>query len=138
MKTRLYLTDPESSARMRRIRQKRTAAELELGQLLRDIGIRGRQNVRSLPGSPDFANISKRWAIFTHGCFWHHHRGCSKATLPKQNRSFWKKKFAANRLRDSRKAAALRRLGFRVLTVWECELRRPNVRKRITRFARSL
>ena len=59
-----------------------------------------RKNVRSLPGSPDFANKSRKWAVFVHGCFWHRHTGCRRATTPNANRDFWLAKFVANRTRD--------------------------------------
>jgi DNA mismatch endonuclease (patch repair protein) len=80
-----------------------------------------RRNVRTLPGSPDFANKSKRWAIFVNGCFWHHHKTCARGTIPTRNREFWVEKFAANRRRDARMIAALRAIGFNVAIIWECE-----------------
>jgi DNA mismatch endonuclease (patch repair protein) len=107
---------------MRRVRQRKTAPEDDLARLLRKLGLGYRRNPKSLPGSPDFANQRKHWALFVNGCFWHHHRGCVRATSPTRNRSFWKAKFDANRARDAKKIIALRRLGFRVLIVWECEL----------------
>lgn len=106
---------------MARVRQKGTRAELTVASVLRDLGVHYRLNVRSLPGSPDFANKSRRWAIFVHGCFWHRHPGCSRATTPKTNIEFWAEKFRANRARDERACAALEHLGYRVLLVWECE-----------------
>lgn len=113
--------DPERSALMRRVRQKRTTAEDLVAAALRDHGIAYRRNVRSLPGSPDFANKRRGWAIFVNGCFWHHHKGCKRATVPTRNREFWLEKFAANRKRDAAKVRALRRMGFRPYIVWECE-----------------
>jgi DNA mismatch endonuclease Vsr len=82
-----------------------------------------RLNVRSLPGSPDFANKRRKWAIFVHGCFWHQHTGCRRATVPKTNAEFWLEKFRRNRERDATAIHALRRLGFRVGVIWECEIR---------------
>ena len=114
-------TDPERRALMRRVRQKGTPPETRVAAVCRELGLRYRCNVKSLPGSPDLANKSRRWAIFVNGCFWHRHRGCSKATVPKRNNVFWVEKFAANRKRDAAKIWALRRLGLRVLIVWECE-----------------
>ena len=69
----------------------------------------------------DVANRRRRWAIFVHGCFWHHHEGCKRATVPKRNRAFWLEKFTANRQRDRRCENALKESGFRVLTIWECQ-----------------
>ena len=113
---------PARSALLARVKQKKTRPEEEVARLLRDLGLAYRRNVRSLPGSPDFANRSKGWAIFVNGCFWHHHTGCRRAGLPKNNRAFWQAKFAANRSRDAAKIRALRALGFRVLVIWECEI----------------
>ncbi len=114
--------DPKRSALMSRVRQRGTAAELVVGATLRALKTRYRLNVRSLPGSPDFANRKRRWAIFVHGCFWHHHTACRKATVPKENEAFWRQKFTANRTRDAQAIRALRRLDFRVAIVWECAI----------------
>ena len=85
------------------------------------MGIRTRRNVKSLPGSPDFANKSRRFVIFVNGCFWHGHVGCRFATTPKSNRAFWLEKLEANRTRDATKVRELRKLGFKVITLWECQ-----------------
>lgn len=106
---------------MRRVRQHGTKAENLVARVLRSNGLGYRKNVRALPGSPDFANRSKRWAVFVNGCFWHHHKGCKRATIPKANAQFWKDKFAANRRRDANAVRQLRRSGFQVLIVWECQ-----------------
>ena len=116
------VTTPDRSSLMRRVRQQGTAAEMAVRRLLHGAGARYRVNVRALPGSPDIANNSRRRAVFVHGCFWHGHTGCRRATLPKRNREFWRKKFAANHARDVRTVAALEELGYKTLTVWECEL----------------
>lgn len=113
--------DPVTSARMSRIRQKGTKIETIVASELRDLGAHYRKNVRTLPGSPDFANRSKRWAVFVNGCFWHHHKGCLRATVPKSNRKFWIAKFLDNRRRDVRCAARLRREGYLVIIIWECQ-----------------
>lgn len=113
--------DEKRSALMKRVRQAKTPAEDRVARALRAAGLAYRRNVRSLPGSPDFANKSKRWAIFVNGCFWHHHKGCPKGTIPKHNREFWIEKFAVNRKRDAAKIRALRNRGYRVQLVWECE-----------------
>lgn len=113
-------TDPVRSALMKRVRQKRTTAEERVAAVLRELGVRYRRNVRTLPGSPDFANKKRGWAIFVMGCFWHHHTNCPRATVPKRNREFWERKFRDNRKRDAAKVRALRARGFRVILVWEC------------------
>jgi DNA mismatch endonuclease Vsr len=106
---------------MQRIRRFGTKAENIVATALREAGLYYRRNVRTLPGSPDFANRRGSWAIFVNGCFWHHHKGCNRGTSPKANEQFWREKFKSNRSRDARAVRELRRRGFKVLVVWECE-----------------
>jgi DNA mismatch endonuclease (patch repair protein) len=128
-------TTPQRSALMSRVKQKGTANELIVRQALHSLGGRFRVNRRALPGSPDVSSERRRKAIFVNGCFWHAHRGCSKATLPKSNSEFWRDKLNANVERDARKITELRRLKFDVLVVWECELPRlERLRKRLNAF----
>ena len=114
-------TDPVRSALMKRVRRSGTSAELIVANVCRTLGIACRRNVRSLPGSPDLANKSRRWAIFVNGCFWHHH-GCSKSTWPKTRAEFWRKKIEANVDRDRRNSYFLRAAGWREFIIWECEI----------------
>jgi len=114
-------TDPVRSDLMRRVRQHGTKAEDEVAATLRKLHVRFRRNVKSLPGSPDFANQRRQWIVFVHGCFWHRHRRCVRTTTPTRNQRFWLDKFEANEKRDRRQARLLRAMGFRVLTIWECE-----------------
>jgi DNA mismatch endonuclease (patch repair protein) len=107
---------------MARVRQRGTSAELTVAHVLRTLRAGYRMNVRSLAGSPDFANKKRKWAIFVQGCYWHHHTACPRATIPRTNRSFWRDKFSANRRRDARAVRTLRREGFRVVLVWECQV----------------
>jgi len=102
-------------------RRSDTAPERIVRRVLAAQGHRFRLANRDLPGSPDIANRARKWAVFVHGCFWHHHLGCPRATVPKRNRAWWLEKFRDNRRRDDRKVEALEALGYRVLTVWECE-----------------
>lgn len=88
---------------MRSVRQKQTGPEDAVAAATVRAGIRFRRNVRSLPGSPDLANKTRRFAIFVHECFWHRRPGCCKATTPKTNIEFWLNNFLANLERDSRK-----------------------------------
>lgn len=111
--------------RMAGIRQSGTRIEIAVAARLRQLGLAYRKNVKSLPGSPDFANRSRKWAIFVNGCFWHHHRGCGRATIPRTNTDFWREKFKRNRSRDAEKVGALRKIGFRVVILWECRLADP-------------
>jgi DNA mismatch endonuclease, patch repair protein len=115
------VTSPLRSRIMRSVPREGTTAEVRVATFLRSRGIRFRRNVRSLPGSPDLANKSRALAIYVHGCFWHRHPGCRRATVPKANASFWATKFEENVVRDRRKESALRALGYRVEVVWECQ-----------------
>jgi DNA mismatch endonuclease, patch repair protein len=111
------------SKRMAGVRRSATSPELEVRTAARGIGLRYRTRNRDLAGSPDLANRSKKWAIFVHGCFWHRHLGCRKATMPKNNRAFWAAKFRRNVERDARAQQLLRTLGYEVVVIWECETR---------------
>ena len=89
------------------------------------MGYRFRLHRRDLPGTPDLVLPGRRAVIFVHGCFWHWHPDpqCSKAGMPKSNADFWAPKLAETRRRDRNNAATLEQSGWRVLTIWECELR---------------
>jgi len=129
-------TDPVRRALMQRVRRRGTEAEGRVALALRALGLRYRRNVESLPGTPDFVNVRRGWAIFVNGCFWHHHKGCPRGTMPKRNREFWAEKLAANRKRDAAKIRALRRAGLRVIVVWECEaLDPPRLMRRLAGLA---
>ncbi len=129
------------SRMMSAVRQRGTSAEIEVRRLVREAGGSYRLNSRRLPGSPDLSNVSRGWAIFVHGCFWHGHRNCRKTKggkggrVPVTRRRFWAEKLEANRRRDAEKVAELRAAGLRVLTVWECELKnRARLLDRLVRF----
>jgi DNA mismatch endonuclease, patch repair protein len=114
--------DPAVSRRMIGNRSSNTKPEQRMRSLLCELGYRGyRLNVRKLPGRPDIVFVTKRIAIFVNGCFWHRCPKCNYGT-PKTNAEYWQTKFATNRARDRRNLRELRRLGFRVLSVWECEV----------------
>lgn len=115
------ITTPAISARMKRVRQQGTDLELLVRAYLWRRGLRFTVHNRDLPGSPDLANRRRRWAVFVHGCFWHGHRGCKLARLPKSNTKFWSTKVRDNKRRDATKAAQLRAQGYLVVTVWGCE-----------------
>jgi DNA mismatch endonuclease (patch repair protein) len=107
---------------MGRIRQSGTAPEMTIRRAVATLGLRYTVRNRDLPGSPDLANRSRRWAIFVHGCYWHRHAGCHKATTPRTNTEFWLNKFSRNVARDAAARSELKRQGYRVLTFWQCEL----------------
>jgi DNA mismatch endonuclease (patch repair protein) len=119
------VVDEATSLRMAGIRQRGTSPELIVRKLVTGLGHRYRVENRDLPGSPDLANRSKRWAIFVHGCYWHRHPGCKLATTPKRNREFWEAKFARNVERDAEAVRSLTARDFQTLLVWECETRHP-------------
>ena len=110
------------SRMMSGIRGKDTSPERIVRSYLHRAGLRFSLHRPDLPGRPDV--VLPRWntVIFVHGCFWHRHAGCRFASTPATNRAFWNRKFAVNVDRDRRDSAALRRAGWRVLTVWECQL----------------
>jgi len=113
--------DLDTSLRMASVRQRDTTAEIVVRRALRALGHQFRVRNRDLPGSPDIANRTRRWAVFVHGCFWHRHKGCIRTTTPKRNRKFWTSKFELNQERDRRALRKLRRLGYKAVVVWECE-----------------
>jgi DNA mismatch endonuclease (patch repair protein) len=112
------------SENMRRIRGKNTGPELAVRGLLRALGFTGyRLHRKDLPGRPDVAFVGRRKAILIHGCFWHGHDCKVGRREPKSNRDYWLPKIERNRRRDAAHQVELARLGWSVLTVWECELR---------------
>ncbi len=111
---------------MSRIRGKDTVPELVLRKTLHGLGLRYRLGGAGLPGKPDLVFPRYKSVVFVHGCFWHRHAGCKVASMPKSNVEFWSEKFAKNLARDARVAKELAALGWRVFTVWECELSSAN------------
>ena len=119
-----YRTPPSVLKSMRSNRGAGTAPERTLRSALWRSGERGfRKNVSSLPGTPDVVFPTKKLAVFLNGCFWHACPYCKKKP-PKNNRAFWIKKFSDNKARDKKKSVALRKSGWMVITVWECQLRK--------------
>ena len=111
------------SAVMRRVKGRGTGPELAVRRLIWRLGGRYRLNRADLPGKPDIVLAGRRLAIFVHGCFWHGHDCPRGARVPKANRAYWQAKIARNRARDGVARAALEESGWRVETVWECELK---------------
>ncbi len=108
---------------MRANRGKDTKPEIAVRRLLHAMGYRFRLHRRDLPGTPDIVFPSRHKVIQVHGCFWHQHEGCRRATLPATRRDFWLPKLARNKERDKESETRLRALGWEVETVWECQLR---------------
>lgn len=130
-------TQAKRSEVMARIRGRgNRSTEGRMAKLFRVHGFTGWRRQRPLPGRPDFVFPARRLAVFVDGCFWH---GCPRhGTMPKGNRSFWRAKITRNRERDREVGAELRRLGWKVLRVWEHELTVRNERRLVARLARAL
>jgi DNA mismatch endonuclease (patch repair protein) len=122
---------------MARVKSRDTIPELKVRRLLHAMGYRFRLHRRDLPGTPDIVLGPKRKAIFVHGCFWHRHKGCRKTTTPTMRREFWLAKFNANVERDRRSMAELKKDGWDVLIIWECESTSDSLADRLRRFVRS-
>src|SRR5579859_7127653 len=120
---------------MARVRSKNTRPELRVRNLVYALGYRYRLHDRNLPGCPDLVFTPRRKVIFVHGCFWHRHNRCALARLPKSRLDFWLPKLEGNRVRDRRNRRLLTKQGWKVLTIWECELEDAcGLRVKVRRF----
>lgn len=130
------LTPARRSWLMSRVGGKNTTPEMVVRKLAHSLGLRFRLHRKDMPGTPDLVFPKWRTVIFVHGCFWHRHPGCPKAGLPKTRVRYWRDKFEANVARDKKNVRLLRKMGWFVLTVWECETKRPDLlgRKLIRSF----
>jgi DNA mismatch endonuclease (patch repair protein) len=112
---------PEQRRRiMQAVKTRDTGPELTVRRILFRLGCRYRLNAKNLPGRPDIVFPGRKLVIFVHGCFWHGH-GCVKGQAPKSRLDYWEPKLIANRERDSAQVLALEKLGWSVLTIWQCE-----------------
>ena len=107
---------------MRSIISKSTKPELVLRRFLFSKGYRYRKNYNKLPGRPDIVFISRKIAIFVHGCFWHQHKDCEITNKPRSNPTFWKEKFSKNLERDKRNQRDLQKMGWNPKVSWDCEI----------------
>ena len=114
------LTPEQRHKNMQRIRSKDTKPEVLVRKFLFSQGFRYRKNDRRLPGHPDIVLPKYHTVVFVHGCFWHRHPDCSKASTPTNNREFWQQKFDKNVERDFREQEKLKEMGWQVIVVWEC------------------
>jgi DNA mismatch endonuclease (patch repair protein) len=112
----------ERSRLMGRVRGRDTSPEQAVRRLLHALGYRFRLHGSGVLGRPDVVWHTKKTAIFVHGCFWHQHRSCRRATVPQANHEFWAKKLSGNRSRDARVVRTLRSTGWRVLVLWQCQV----------------
>lgn len=117
-----HLSPEKRSWNMSRIKSKNTAPEMRIRSALHQLGYRFRLHVKELPGKPDIVLPKYKTVIFVHGCFWHRHKGCVRATTPSTNQEYWEKKFQQNVMRDKLEQDELKRMGWRVIVVWECNV----------------
>lgn len=129
------LSKERRSWNMSRIRGKDTSPEKTVRSLLHGLGYRFRLHGKDLPGKPDIVLPQFQTVIFVHGCYWHRHKACEYAYTPKSRVEFWQRKFDENIERDKRDVQALRKLGWCVLIVWECQIASKQVLAgRLVRF----
>ncbi|ROZ66244.1 DNA mismatch endonuclease Vsr [Ramlibacter sp. WS9] len=122
---------------MRRIKSKDTTPELVVRSVTHSLGYRFRLHRADLPGKPDLVFPGRKAVIFVHGCFWHQHPSvaCSDSRLPKTRVEYWLPKLARNQARDKQNIAALRKLGWRIMVVWDCETaKRETLTRRLKEF----
>ena len=117
-----HLTQEKRSWNMSRIRSKDTTPERIVRSFLHRNGFRFRLHAKDLPGKPDIVLSKYKTVIEVRGCFWHRHPGCKVATNPSTNAEFWQKKFATNVSRDKQNEQELKKLGWNVIVIWECEI----------------
>lgn len=123
---------------MGRIRSKDTRPEVVVRSLLHRLGFRFRLHRKDLPGRPDIVLPRHGKIVLVQGCFWHGHEGCKLASKPKSNADYWTPKIAGNRERDAKNIAALQALGWDVMELWECEVRRlDGIEERLQVFFRA-
>ena len=126
------------SYNMSRIRSKNTAAEEVVRKTIFAAGLRYRKNDKRLPGHPDIVLPKYKTVVFVNGCFWHGHEGCRYFIWPKSNIEYWGKKIKGNISRDNITHASLRELGWRVIVVWECELRKDKRESTMVHLVESI
>lgn len=126
-----HISPERRSWLMSRIRGKHTNPELRVRKAAHGLGLRFRLHRSDLPGKPDLVFPKYRLALFVHGCFWHRHPCCSKASIPKTRTAYWQEKFNANVTRDAEVASQLNALGWHVVKIWECETKLPTIEAKI-------
>ncbi|HMK27641.1 MAG TPA: DNA mismatch endonuclease Vsr [Chitinophagaceae bacterium] len=120
-------TKKKRSRVMSKVARADTPYEILVRKFLFSKGFRFRKNYKALPGSPDIALPKYKFVIFIHGCFWHLHT-CSAGRIPASNKAFWTEKLTNNKKRDQEKNKQLKKMGWRVIEIWECDLKTENQR----------
>ena len=129
------ISSERRSANMRAVHSRDTQPEISVRKIVYELGYRYRLHRKELPGEPDVVFIGKLKAIFVHGCFWHQHKGCKRATMPQSNVAFWQNKLARNVERDAEQMRSLKANGWKTLVVWECETKNKlKLANRLRRF----
>ncbi len=129
------LSSERRSANMARIRSKDTKPEMLIRRMLHGLGYRYRLHRRDLPGAPDLVFPSRKKVIFVHGCFWHQHKGCFDGRMPKSRTDYWQPKLLRNVERDRCNISKLRRSGWEVMKLWECDvLKDESLQERLIDF----
>lgn len=123
---------------MSHIRSKNTKPEQLVRRALWHLGFRYRLHVKDLPGKPDIVLPKYKAVIFINGCFWHGHDGCKDFVIPKSNTAFWLRKIGKNKERDTRDGVALASAGWKVITIWECELKKPVIEATLDSLVQAL
>ena len=116
------LSPQKRSWNMSRIKGKDTSIEVKVRKYLFKKGLRYRKNMRKMPGKPDIVLPKYKTVIFVHGCFWHRHKGCPDASIPKTRTEFWLDKFKANEIRDNNNMDKLKQDGWKIIVIWECQV----------------
>lgn len=133
--TDVYSREKRSEV-MSKVRSFDTRPELVIRKHLHSLGFRFRLHRKNLPGKPDIVLTRHRAIVLVHGCFWHHHTHCRKSKLPVSNADFWRNKILRNVRRDKQNISELKRLRWRVLVIWECEIRTARYMSKLKRFLR--
>jgi len=122
----LHKVSDQRSRNMSAIKSKNTKPEIKVRKVLHSMGYRFRLHVKDLPGSPDIVLPKYKTVIFVHGCFWHRHKNCKYASTPKTRQEFWEAKFRENCNRDRLNQEDLFSKGWKIIIVWECEIKDKN------------
>ncbi len=132
------LTPEQRSALMAKVKGVNTKPEDKVRKALFKVGFRYRKNVKNMPGKPDILLPKYKAVVFVHGCFWHQHEGCPESVIPWARRDYWEPKLQRNAERDRLNVEQLQQSGWRVYTVWECELRPRLFQNTIDKLISSL